>query len=40
MPPFAHLSDKEIAAVITYTRNSWDNDSGVVQPADVAAQRQ
>lgn len=40
MPPFGHLSDKEIAGVVTYTRNSWDNDSGVVQPADVAALRQ
>jgi len=39
MPPFGHLSDKDIAAVVTYTRNSWGNDSGVVQPADVAAQR-
>lgn len=39
MPPFGHLSDKEIAAVVTYTRNSWDNDSGIVQPADVAEQR-
>ena len=40
MPPFGHLSDEQIAAVVTYTRNSWDNDSGVVQPADVAALRQ
>jgi cytochrome c oxidase subunit 2 len=40
MPPFGHLSDEEVAAVVTYTRNSWDNDSGVVQPADVAELRQ
>ena len=39
MPPFANLSDADIAAVVTYTRNSWGNDSGVVQPADVAALR-
>ncbi|MBV62509.1 cytochrome c oxidase subunit II [Abyssibacter profundi] len=39
MPPFGHLSDQDIAAVVTYTRNSWGNDTGVVQPADVAAQR-
>ncbi|MES0874882.1 cytochrome c oxidase subunit II [Sinimarinibacterium sp. HSW-8] len=39
MPPFGHLSDADLAAVITYTRNSWGNDAGVVQPADVAAQR-
>ncbi|WP_084191264.1 cytochrome c oxidase subunit II [Algiphilus aromaticivorans] len=40
MPPFGHLSDEEVAAVVTFTRNSWDNDSGVVQPADVAELRQ
>lgn len=39
MPPFAYLSDKDIAAAITYTRNSWGNDAGVVQPAQVAAAR-
>lgn len=33
------LSDDEIAAVITYTRNSWGNDYGLAQPADVAKQR-
>ncbi|HZM43486.1 MAG TPA: cytochrome c oxidase subunit II [Burkholderiales bacterium] len=34
------LSDTELAAVITYTRNSWANKSGdVVTPADVKAQR-
>ncbi|MDO9599454.1 MAG: cytochrome c oxidase subunit II [Azoarcus sp.] len=36
----AQLSDTDLAAVITYTRNSWSNQSGkVVQPADVAAGR-
>lgn len=39
MPPFKHLSDEELAAIITYTRNSWGNDAGIVQPADVTAQR-
>lgn len=41
MPPFGSmLSDTEIAAVVTYERNSWGNDTGdVVQPADVAAHR-
>lgn len=39
MPPFAYLSDQQIASVVTYTRNSWGNDTGVVQPADVKAQR-
>ena len=39
MPPFGHLSDADLAAVVTYTRNSWGNDAGVVQAADIAAQR-
>ena len=39
MPPFGHLSDADIAAVVTYTRNSWGNDTGVVQAAQVAAKR-
>ncbi|SFF59555.1 cytochrome c oxidase subunit 2 [Fontimonas thermophila] len=39
MPPFKQLSDADIAAVVTYTRNSWGNSGGVVQPAQVAAQR-
>jgi cytochrome c oxidase subunit II len=29
------LSDTEIAAVITYERNSWSNKAGIVQPAEV-----
>jgi cytochrome c oxidase subunit 2 len=40
MPPWPQLSDTEIAAVITYTKNNWSNKTGqVVQPADVLAQR-
>ena len=40
MVSFKHLSDVDIAAVITYTRNSWDNKTGeAVTPADVKAQR-
>jgi cytochrome c oxidase subunit II len=40
MPPFAdRLKDDEIAAVLTYERNSWGNKSGDVQPAQVAAAR-
>lgn len=39
MPPFPQLSDADIAAVVTYTRNSWGNSGGVVQAAQVAAQR-
>jgi cytochrome c oxidase subunit 2 len=39
MPPFARLSDADIAAVATFERNSWGNSAGEVQPAQVAAQR-
>ena len=36
MMPFKQLSDVEIAAVITYTRNSWSNKtSEAVLPAEV-----
>jgi cytochrome c oxidase subunit 2 len=33
------LSDTEIAAVITYTRNSWGNKASDVQPAEVKARK-
>jgi cytochrome c oxidase subunit 2 len=40
MPPWKQLSDTEIAAIITYTKNSWGNKTGqLVQPADVVAAR-
>ena len=40
MPSWKQLSDTEIAAVITYTKNHWSNKTGqVVQPADVVAAR-
>jgi cytochrome c oxidase subunit II len=40
MPPQAQLSSTEVAAVITFTRNNWSNNTGfVVQPADVAKLR-
>jgi cytochrome c oxidase subunit 2 len=40
MPPWKQLSDTEIAAVITYTKNNWSNKTGqVVQPADIVAAR-
>ena len=36
MASFKQLSDVEIAAVITYERNSWSNKTGdMVSPADV-----
>ncbi|PXW95761.1 cytochrome c oxidase subunit 2 [Sphaerotilus hippei] len=40
MPSWKALSDTEIAAVITYTKNHWGNTTGqVVQPTDVIALR-
>jgi cytochrome c oxidase subunit 2 len=38
MASFKSLSDVELAAVITYTRNSWSNKTGdAVMPADIKA---
>jgi cytochrome c oxidase subunit 2 len=40
MASFARLSDAELAAVVTYTRNSWGNKSGdAAQPAEIKAAR-
>ena len=40
MPSWKQLSDTDIAAVITYTKNSWSNKTGqLVQPAEVVAER-
>ncbi len=40
MPAWKQLSDTEIAAVITYTKNHWGNKTGqLVQPAEVTAAR-
>ncbi len=40
MPSWKQLSDTEIAAVISYTKNNWSNKTGqLVQPADVKAAR-
>ena len=40
MPAWKQLSDTDIAAVITYTKNSWSNKTGqTVQPAEVVAAR-
>jgi len=40
MPSWAQLSDTDLAAVITYTKNAWSNRTGqLVQPAEVVAQR-
>jgi cytochrome c oxidase subunit 2 len=41
MAAFKHLSDTELAAVITYTRNSWGNATGeVIQPSDIKVARE
>jgi mono/diheme cytochrome c family protein len=39
MPSQPTLSDEEIAAAITYERNSWGNDFGICMPEDVAKAR-
>ena len=39
MASFARLSDADLAAVITYTRNAWGNKADPVQPAEIAAAR-
>lgn len=39
MPPFGHLSDRQIASVATYVRNSWGNEFSPVLEEEVAAQR-
>ncbi len=40
MPAWKALSDTELAAVITYTKNNWSNKTGqAVQPAEVVAAR-
>jgi cytochrome c oxidase subunit 2 len=40
MPSWKALSDTEIAAVISFTKNNWSNKTGqLVQPADVVAAR-
>ena len=40
MPSWKQLSDTELAAVMTYTKNSWSNKTGkLVQPAEVVAAR-
>ncbi len=39
MPPQAHLSDDDIANVLTYVRSSWGNGGDAVASDDVAAKR-
>ena len=40
MPAWKNLSDTDLAAVISYTKNSWSNQTGqLVQPAELQAAR-
>lgn len=39
MPPFAFLTDEDIAAVLTYVRNSFTNKASVVKKDEVAVVR-
>ena len=40
MPSWKQLSDTELAAVITFTKNNWSNKTGqIVQPSEVASAR-
>jgi cytochrome c oxidase subunit 2 len=40
MPAWKQLSDTDLAAVVTYTKNSWSNKTGqLVQPSEVVAAR-
>lgn len=40
MPAWKTLSDTDIAAVVTYTKNNWSNKTGqLVQPSEVLAAR-
>ena len=39
MPAQAHLTDQQIADVLTYVRNSFGNKASAVQPAEVKAVR-
>ena len=40
MPSWKQLSDTDLAAVASYTKNAWSNKTGqIVQPAEIVAQR-
>ena len=40
MPAWKALSDTDIAAVISYSKNNWSNQTGqLVQPSEVLAAR-
>jgi mono/diheme cytochrome c family protein len=35
MPPLAHLTDQEVADILTYVRNNFENKASAVSPAEV-----
>jgi cytochrome c oxidase subunit 2 len=39
MAPFKHLSDVDVAAVVTFERNSWGNKGDMATPAEIKAAR-
>jgi mono/diheme cytochrome c family protein len=39
MPPMAQLTDDEVANILTYVLNSWDNPGGQVSKEEVASER-
>ena len=40
MPAWKQLSDTDIAAVVSFTKNAWSNKTGqLVQPSEVLAER-
>ena len=39
MPPMSQLNDDEIANILTYALNSWDNDGGTVSREEVTERR-
>jgi nitrite reductase (NO-forming) len=39
MPPQAHLSNEDIAQVLTYVRSSWGNKGGAIDAREVASRR-
>jgi mono/diheme cytochrome c family protein len=39
MAPYAHLSDEELAAILSFIRQSWGNEAGAVLPAEVREER-
>jgi mono/diheme cytochrome c family protein len=39
MPGFAHLSNADLAELMTFIRNSWGNHASAVSEADIARMR-